>query len=258
MRPPNLQIYPNLETLSQAAATLLAALATRSLAARGSFYIAISGGSTPGRLYQILAQEPYHNKVFGRQTHIFWCDERIVPPNHTESNFGQVYEILFSKVDLPANCLHRIHGELAPSQAVLDYARQLKVHAGVGLDWPRFDLVLLGLGTDGHTASLFPGSNPRIGDGAPVLWVAEDYEGRPANRITLTQLVFNSARQIVFLVSGKNKASALAGTLSSPPNPLLWPAQRIQPIDGSLLWMVDEDAACLVESDSRNSPNPER
>lgn len=243
------QIHPDLEALSQATAAYFASLANYSLKSGQSFYIAISGGNTPRRLYQILAQDPYRSENFWFKTHVFWCDERCVPPDHPESNFGAAYRLLLSEVGVPSNHLHRMRGEWEPSQAVSDYTRQLKEHAALGFAWPRFDLVLLGLGTDGHTASLFPGSDPQAGENSPVLAVASSSATVRRDRITLTQQVFNSARQVVFLISGADKSQALANTLSTPVDPVRWPAQRIHPPDGKLLWMIDAAAGRFIEPD---------
>ena len=148
-----------------------------------------------------------------------------------------------------ANVLESIKGELEPAEASRDYARILKDYAPPGLDWPRFDLVVLGMGEDGHTASLFPGS--RADATSPTQAVTANYQGRPANRVTLTSLVFNSARQIMFLVAGESKAAMLARVINGETHPEELPAQRIRPTDGDVVWLVDQAAASKLND--RNS-----
>jgi 6-phosphogluconolactonase len=174
-------------------------------------------------------------------THIFWGDERCVPPDDPESNYGQAWSLLLCHVNIPAGNIHRIQGELGPLKASKDYGRVLKQFASLRSEWPRFDLVLLGMGEDGHTASLFPGSPVKtIG---PTIAVTAHYQDRPAERVTLTPPVFNSARLVLFMVIGENKALTLNKVLSETRQPKLYPAQRIEPNDGRVIWMVDEVAA---------------
>jgi 6-phosphogluconolactonase len=180
--------------------------------------------------------------------HFFWCDERCVPPDDPESNFGQARQALFRPLNLPIENLHRIAGELEPEQAALVYTETLRQFKAPGLSWPVFDLVLLGLGADGHTASLFPGTS--LPEQPPVLAVTADYQGRPARRVTLTPVVFNTARQVLFLVSGADKADAVGRTLLGPANLLHYPAQRVQPIQGTLQWLVDAAAAQKIAGET--------
>lgn len=151
--------------------------------------------------------------------------------------------MLLDKVPIPAENIHRVRGELPPAAAVLDYTAQLRAFAANGRDWPRFDLVLLGLGSDGHTASLFPGSPAADAPGTAVQAVTADYEDRPSQRLTLTPPVFNDARHILFLVTGANKAQAVTAVLEGPFDPVQWPAQRIQPHRGTVTWFIDQAAA---------------
>ncbi|NOY99545.1 MAG: 6-phosphogluconolactonase [Chloroflexi bacterium] len=237
------EIFANHEELSQWAAARFAEIATRAVKARGRCLVALAGGGTPRRLYQLLAAPPLADSLPWAHIHWFWGDERCVPPDDAGSNYGQVRQIIFDRVPAPEENIHRMRGELPPKQAAQDYARQLRAYADAGLDWPRFDLVLLGLGADGHTASLFPGSPPDAGAASPTLAVTADYDGRPAQRVTLTPPVFNRARQVFFLVSGAEKADALAATLRGAHDPTRWPAQRIQPREGEVTWLADEAAA---------------
>jgi len=240
---PEVLVFPDAAALSQAAAQRFVAIARKAVAARGRFTVALSGGSTPQALYRLLSQPPYTETVPWAQTHVFWGDERLVPPDHPGSNYGQAAHILLDRVPIPAAHIHRARGELAPDEAVADYSRQLAHFAAGGRAWPRLDLALMGTGGDGHTASLFPGPIPDTEKQQPVMTVTADYDGRPAQRITLTPLVFNDARHVLFLVTGESKAAALAAVLHGPFQPEQWPAQRIQPANGKLIWMVDEAAA---------------
>jgi 6-phosphogluconolactonase len=246
MKSPDLVICKDSETLSQLAAERFSALA-QAADKTGVFSTAISGGSTPQRMFQILAEKPYRDRLPWQRIHFFWCDERCVPPDHEQSNYASAYALLFSKVDLPAKNIHRIRGEFNPTQAASDYADQLNLFAAKGLRWPRFDLVFLGMGSDGHIASLFPGSISKLEQTSPVLAVTARYEDRPAERVTLTPLVFNTARNIIFLVSGSNKATALRSVLNGPGDPNQWPALRIQPADGTITWLADQEAASLLD-----------
>jgi 6-phosphogluconolactonase len=241
------QIYLDTEALSQAAASHFAAIARRCVADGRPFYTAISGGGTPRRTYRILAEEQYRKEGFWQAAHFFWCDERCVPTDDPQSNFGEANRLFLAKNGVPPEQLHRVRGELSQTAAVMDYSLQLQELATPGYNWPRFDLVLLGLGADGHTASLFPGSDPQNGESTPVLAATGAYAGRPAERITLTQAVFNTARQVIFLVCGANKAEAVVKTLSRPADLRRWPAQRIQPFEGQVVWMMDEAAGKLLE-----------
>ncbi len=237
---PELRIFHNLEKLSRHAANLFVEQSRRSIIERNRFLATLNGGSTPTRLFQLLATD-FCDKVDWSKTHIFWGDERCVPPDDAGSSYGQARDALLSHVSIPDSNIHRIKGELEPIHASEDYARVLKDFAEDGIGVPRFDLIYLGMGEDGHTASLFPGSLVNISE--PALPVTAHYQDRPANRVTLTPLVFNSARMVIFMATGEKKAIPLAEVLSDRYNPELYPAQRINPKDGELIWLVDEDAA---------------
>jgi 6-phosphogluconolactonase len=239
---PDIRIFKDVEALSRAAATLFVEQAGRAIAERGRFLVALNGGSTPNRLFELLATD-FHDNVDWQSVHLFWGDERCVPPEDPGSSYGQAREIWLSRVPLPDANIHRIQGELGPAQAASDYALTLKEFASPPDDWPRFDVVYLGMGEDGHTASLFPGSPVKVTE--PTLPVTARYQDRPANRVTLTPIVFNSARMVVFMATGEKKAVTLAGVLSDTHtrDPETYPAQRIQPEAGRLIWLVDEAAA---------------
>ncbi len=240
---PEIQVFEASQALSEAAANRFAAMAKQAVERRGRFLVALSGGSTPLGLYRLLGESPYRAQIPWQQTHLFWGDERLVPPDDEESNYGQVARTLLGKIQLPSAQLHRVRDELSPEDAAQHYRRVLSEIAGPGRQWPRFDLVILGMGSDGHTASLFPGPISDEEAREAVIAVTADYDGRPANRITLTASVFNDARVLLFLATGENKAAALRAVLQGPYQPELWPAQRIRPVEGSICWLVDAAAA---------------
>lgn len=239
---PDIRIFKDLEELSRAAATFFVEQAAQSILGRGRFLVALHGGSTPTRLFQLLATD-FREQVDWNSVHIFWGDERCVPPDDPGSNYAQAREMLLSHVPIVDANIHRIKGELGPAEASKDYNHILKEFASPPLAWPRFDLVFLGMGEDGHTASLFPGSPVDVSE--PTLSVTAHYQDRPANRVTLTPVVFNSARMVIFMATGEKKADTLVEVLSDthPRNPKVYPAERIHPEDGKLIWLLDEAAA---------------
>ncbi len=238
---PDIRIFEDLEALSEAAALAVIESCRQAAAERGRAVIALSGGTTPTRLYDLLARTPYTEQIDWLDLQVFWGDERCVPPEDLDSNYRQAQDALLSLVPIPSQNVHRVQSELDPKEAAAAYALTLKRFASPPFEWPRFDVVLLGMGEDGHTASLFPGSPVEM-DGATAA-VTADYQGRPANRVTLTPQVFNSARRVVFLAAGESKSNTLASVLNGDYRPALLPAQRIQPSDGQLIWMVDQAAA---------------
>jgi 6-phosphogluconolactonase len=248
MEPSNVQVktFASLEELIAAAAQNFRQAALEAVASRGQFLVALSGGSTPRTLFRLLAGTPFKDDLPWPKMHFFWGDERCVPPTDAESNYHLAVENWLRYVNVLPENLHRVKGELPPEEAAADYARQLKEFAPADATWPRLDWALMGLGADGHTASLFPGSPVENPSGAAVIAVTASYEGRPANRVTLTPQVFNDARRVVFLATGEEKAKAVAATLEGQRDPLLWPAQRIQPQAGEIFWFVDQAAAGLL------------
>jgi 6-phosphogluconolactonase len=241
-RLPNVSVYPDVDSLSRAAAEMFSQVADQVIDERKRLLIAISGGSTPKRLFQILSRPPYAQGLAWESIHFFWCDERLVPADHPESNFAQADKWLFSQINIPVENLHRMRGEATPAKAVDEYRRLLESFGEDDLQWPRLDLAFLGLGADGHTASLFPGVFHPEEMSSPVVAVTADYQGRPGGRLTLTPLVLNSARNVIFMVTGKDKANAVSGTLTGLTDLAKWPAQRIRPLDGKLIWMLDDEA----------------
>ncbi len=238
---PDIRIFDDLEALSRATADLFIVSCADAIRSRDRALVALSGGNTPLQLYELLAMPSYVGQIDWGHVHVFWGDERCVPPDDPESNYRQAYDALLSHVPIPEHNIHRIQGEANPQDAALAYALHLRNFASSPLSWPRFDLVLLGMGDDGHTASLFPGSPVDVS--APTAAVTADYEGRPANRVTVTPVLFNVARRIIFLVSGESKSQTLADVLYGDYDPDRLPAQRIRPTDGDLVWLVDRAAA---------------
>jgi len=239
-----IQVFPGSAELSRAAADLFASTAQAAVSARGRFLAALSGGSTPRAMFDMMAKSPYLERLPWGKMLFFWGDERCVPSDDAESSYNQARTVWLAHVPVPEGNIFRIKGELGPHAAAEDYARQLKSVAEAGLDWPRFDLVLFGLGADGHTASLFPGSADT--SGVATVAVTAHYQDRPANRVSLTPEVFNSARSVIFLATGAEKAQALATTLTGAREPVKYPAQRIHPAGGNIWWLVDTAAASLL------------
>jgi len=242
-----LRIYQDLSALSQAAAESVCAALVQAVQLQGSASIALSGGSTPAALYQLLAAEPYAAQIPWGRVRFFWGDERCVPPSEEGSNFKQANDLLLSRVAAPPENIHRVRGELPPAEAAAEYAQVLAHNAANGLQWPRLDVVLLGLGEDGHTASLFPGAISDAEKTQSALAVTANYQGRPAHRVTLTPRVFNEARQVLFLVTGAGKAEAVRAVLKGYADPERWPASRIRPTTGTVTWMLDKAAASLIQ-----------
>lgn len=239
----DIRIFKDSEKLSHHAARLFVEQSAQATKERGRFLAALNGGSTPARLLQLLATE-YHDEVNWGAVHVFWGDERCVPQDEPGSSYGQARDMLLSHVSIPDSNIHRVKGELEPAEASRDYAHTLSGFASPPFEFPRFDLVYLGMGEDGHTASLFPGSPVDVTE--PTLPVTANYQDRPANRVTMTPPVFNQARLVVFMATGEKKANTLAEVLSDRYNPSLYPAQRIEPKDGPQIWLVDEDAAAKL------------
>jgi 6-phosphogluconolactonase len=237
---PEIRIFNDLENLSHAAANLFLEQAAAAISERDRFLVALNGGNTPMRLLQLLGTD-LRNQVDWSKIHIFWGDERCVPPDDPGSSYGQAREALLNRVSILELNINRIKGELGPAEASKEYSLILKKFSSPPLEWPRFDLVYLGIGEDGHTASLFPGSPVKMEEA--VIPVTAHYQDRPADRVTLTPVVFNRAGMIVFMVTGEKKAITLAEVLGGRYNPEQYPVQRINPRDGELIWLVDEEAA---------------
>ena len=237
-------IVPEAQALARQAAQRFADLAGKAIELRGQFTAALSGGSTPGPLYRLLAAEPYRSQISWGQVHLFWADERCVPPDDPSSNYRLVYESLIAHTPIPLKNVHRVRGELEPRFAAQAYDRELQdFFCG---PQPHFDLVLLGLGSDGHTASLFPSSDVLEETERLAVAVNALYDDRPARRVTLTLPALNAARHVLFLVSGGGKAKIVRAVLDDATAHL--PAQRVRPIAGQLAWLLDAPAARNFQS----------
>jgi 6-phosphogluconolactonase len=236
---PEVVVLPDTQPLARAAARRFANLAGRAVKTRGRFSSALSGGSTPGTLYRWLAEDACRDHISWDKVHLFWGDERCVPPDDPGSNYRLAHETLIARVPIPDSNVHRIPAELEPEAAARAYAEVLR--GFFGGPWPHFDLVLLGLGSDGHVASLFPGSPALHETARPVVAVTAQYEDRPARRVTLTLPAINAARHVLFLVSGETKAGILQAVLEGPAGQ--FPAQQVHPTAGRLTWLLDAGAA---------------
>jgi 6-phosphogluconolactonase len=245
------EIFPSLADMTQAAANLFAAEAAEAVSLRGRFTAALSGGKTPVELYTLLAKAPFASQIPWARVHLFWGDERCVPPDHPDSNYRTVRELLLDHVPIPPVNVHRMPGEMDPVEAAARHEEQLReFFAPHRAGFPIFDFILLGLGEDGHTASLFPGTRA-IRESAR--WVLGHYvDAQKGWRITLTPLAINAARKVVFIVAGAGKASVLRDILEGPHRPDFLPAQVVRPNGGELLWMLDRDAAALLKEKGKS------
>ena len=244
---PDLRIAQDPSELARSAAVEFAKHVSNAVHTKGVFTVALSGGSTPKSMYSLLANdESWRASLPWTKMHFFWGDERPVPPDDPESNYGLAYQAMLSKVPVPAANMHRIRGEEPdPAQAAQDYEQELQTFfqptAGQS---PRFDLVLLGLGSDGHTASLFPDTLALRE--REHLVIANWIEQLNTWRLTLTLPVFNNAASVMFLVSGAEKANILRAVLEEGCE--TYPAQLIRPPNGSMTWLVDRNAAAALLS----------
>jgi len=241
-----LRLYPDTESLARAAAEHFVSLAGQAVASEGRFTVALSGGSTPRPTYAQLATSELSAQVDWPGVHVFWGDERCVPPDHLDSNYNMARQTLLDHVPIPAQNIHRIRGELEPEEAAVEYELALREFFSPAPENPAatFDLVLLGMGADGHTASLFP-SAALLEE--QTRWVVAHYVDKArAWRVTLTPTAINAATQVTFIVSGAGKAETMRRVLGGPHQPDLLPAQIIRPAMGCLLWLVDAAAAALI------------
>jgi 6-phosphogluconolactonase len=246
----DLRIHKDLEGLSLEAAQIFFELVRKKEENGPPFTVALSGGSTPRTLYRILASEPYGKKISWGGVQLFFGDERCVEPKHPDSNYRMVFDTLVSRVDIPGENIHRMEGELEPASAAARYEEYLKKFFGErGLvdeatGMPVFDLVLLGLGDDGHTLSIFPGTKALAEE---KRLVKENFvESLLSWRLTLTFPVVNAASTVVFLVSGEAKAKVLKELVTGARGSAPYPAGRVRPVTGRLIWLVDKEAARLL------------
>src|SRR5579864_2563986 len=243
-------VFADPSALARQAAETLVQQARESIEARGQFILALSGGSTPKALFSLLASDPFRSQIDWQNIEFFWGDERSVPPDHPDSNFRMANEAMLSRVPVPPEHIHRIRAELPPEETAKMYAHEIASivsrkapgdsPGGAPENSPEFDCILLGLGPDGHTASLFPGSEALKATEATV--VANWVEKFKTWRITMTAPLINRARRVMFLTAGDEKAAPLREVIEGERRPELYPAQLIEP-EGELIWLVDRAAA---------------
>jgi 6-phosphogluconolactonase len=239
----DIDVQPDPSAVAVRGAEDFVRLADKALRTGGRFTVALAGGSTPKRMYTLLTEAQLNWSAI----HFFWGDERCVPPDHADSNYRMVAEALLDHIVIPLENIHRIRGELSAARAARVYAAELRRAFGTGL--PHFDLILLGLGPDGHTASLFP-NTPAVRE--VTCWTAAVRHRSPPppciDRVTLTLPVINAALNVTFLVIGADKADILARVLQNLPKPDLLPAQAVKPKEGCLRWLLDRSAAAGLAS----------
>jgi 6-phosphogluconolactonase len=257
------RVYRDPEELALKAARRFARLADQYVVGCGRFTVALSGGSTPRAMFSLLSAHPFADTVPWSSIYFFWGDERCVPPDHPDSNYRMANETLLSKVPVPEQNIFRMPAEIAePQRAAEEYAATLvkfflaapgapKTTTAPLSTLPRFDLVFLGMGPDGHTASLFPHSAAlRAGEKIVVANYVEKFK---TYRLTMTAATINNARDVTFLAAGEDKAATLKTVLEGASEPEEYPSQMIQPKNGTLLWMVDEAAASLLTNRAKES-----
>jgi len=241
---------PDAEAVSRAAAQDFAELARAAMEERGRFCVALSGGSTPRRMYELLAEGPRWAQLDWRRVEFFWGDERGVPPEHPESNYGMAAAVLLGKLGIAPERIHRMAGELAdPAEAAARYQEELARVFATPTDAPPpiFDLILLGMGPDGHTASLFPYGQALTERTRWVVGYTVARLGKP--RITLTPPILNRAAELRVLVTGADKAGVLREALEGTRDPERLPVQLVVPEAGRLVWLVDRAAAASLSSE---------
>ena len=246
-----IEVLASTDALMQTAAECFVSAADAAIRSHGRFVVALAGGSTPKKLYAGLATAAYAQRIDWARAHVFWGDERCVPPDDPRSNYRMTRETLLDHVPLPAANIHRIRGEDPPASAASAYERELRTVFATPDGPPRvapgarFDLILLGMGDNGHTASLFPGL---AAVHETQRWVLAEYVAEVSMwRVTLTPVVINAAPQVLFLVTGGDKAPMLQRVLEGPHQPGTLPAQAVAPSHGQLRWLVDTAAAANLK-----------
>ena len=244
MPQPHLIILNDAHEVYVRAAEEIAHIAGESICTHGEFTFCLSGGSTPAATYDLLATR-FNLSVDWKEVQFYWGDERCVPPDHPESNFGMTNRTMLSKLALRPEQIHRMRGEDPPPQAAAAYERELKKCFGLSeSEFPRFDLILLGLGDNRHTASLFPG-DPALHETQRMV-VAVEVDAEPRKRLTITPPVINNAQRVMFLVAGQGKAAAVKDVIEGPRDPDKFPAQIVDPHEGELIWILDKAAASML------------
>lgn len=239
-------VYPDTDTLSRDAAQYIVRLANESIVSHGRFTIALSGGTTPKKLYGMLGDEPYRSQIDWALVDIFWSDERCVPPDSEESNYLLAQQALLNKIPIPASHIHRMPADEtdrdAASQSYSDEMRRIFATSRI----PSFDLIQLGMGPEGHTASLFP-HQPSLHEQQRLV-MPVIVSKPPPPRLTFTPPLLNAAHNVLFLVTGTDKAEAVQAVLEGVANPNEYPAQIVQPAHGEVVWMLDTKAASNLKN----------
>src|ERR1051326_4286311 len=253
MDSPEVRIFPSLEELSRHAAAQFSDISIQCETDRKIFAAALSGGSTPKRLYELLATAEFSERIPWHRVHLFQVDERCVPPHDEQSNYRMIRRALLNHAPIPSENFHRMEAERANLDDVARrYASEIaNVLAPAPGELPRFDLILLGMGPDGHTASLFPGS-PALHEQSA--WICSNYVAKfQAHRLTMTLPLINRAANVIFLVAGSDKAEALRRVLRPESGNEPLPAEMIRPAQGRLGWLVDTAASRLVSTQAQNA-----
>jgi 6-phosphogluconolactonase len=245
--PPDVRILSNIDAIAKRAAQDFLQSATHAVSEKGSFSVALAGGSTPKALYSLLATDAaLRSQLPWDKIYVYFGDERSVPPDHADSNFRMATETMLSKVPIKPEQIFRVKGEYKDTdKAAQEYEQALRTSFKIAEgQFPRFDLVFLGIGNEGHTASLFPGTKALHETKRLVVrnWVGKLY----TNRITLTAPAISNAARVIFMVTGADKTLALKGILEGPYEPDQLPAQLIQPPNGKLTWLVDTVAGGML------------
>ena len=236
-----ISIYPDTNILSREAAQFIVRLANEAIVTHGRFTIALSGGSTPKVLYSLLGDEPYRSQIDWAHVDIFWSDERCVPPDSEDSNYYLAQQVLLSKISIPDNQVHRMPAD-RPDRDAASQAYTEEMYRTFGtIHIPKFDLIQLGMGPEGHTASLFPHQSSLHEQQRLVIPVTVPKP--PPPRLTFTPPILNAARHILFLVTGSDKADAVHAVLEGDYQPDEYPAQLVRPTNGEITWMLDTYAA---------------
>jgi len=255
-----IEIYDAPEALAHAAAEAFITASRNAIEAYGLFTVALSGGDTPHDTYRLLGTPEFAGRVEWERVHLFWGDERCVPLNHPDSNYRLVRDTLLDRVPIPAAQVHRIRGELAASQAAVMYEGELRaflIERDGKIDpslreQRTFDFVFLGMGTDGHTASLFPGTHALHEEGR---WVVTQEPPAPStiSRVTLIPKVINASTEVRLLITGSLKADTVRLALEGPMRPEMLPVQLIAPRHGAMIWMLDREAAARLRQEGSGS-----
>jgi 6-phosphogluconolactonase len=256
-RKPNVRIVTDSDSLAGEAVQLFVSSACEAIRSSGRFYVAISGGHTPKRFFETLADSPASLALAWEKVHVFWVDERYVPPDSPQSNYKLAADTFLDRVGIPQENVHRIPTEHEDiGDAARSYEQTICEVFGLrGKEKPRFDLIVLGMGVDGHTGSLFPSSYATfdVDDLACVVYMLNDL----LNRVTLTHPVLLAAKRLVVLVSGREKAHILKEVLTGEPDEVKYPIHVLWPALDKIVWLVDRDAASEITQYDRDQANPE-